>query len=362
MGSIYQRGNVWWIKYYRNGKPYRESTQSTKESYAKKLLKLREGEITQGKIPALKVEKIVFDELAKDLINDYKANSKKSLRRLMVSVEHLMKFFEGMRAVDITTDRVNVYVADRQEEGSSNASINRELSALKRMFSLGAKVTPPKVIQIPYIPHLNENNVRTGFFEYHEFIALRNALPYYLQPVVTMAHYTGMRKEEILSLTWNQVDLREQKIILEAMNTKNNEPRIIYMDGELYETIVEQKRIRDMYYPKCQWVFYRDGNKINSFTKSWNTACKQVGLEGKLVHDFRRTAIRNMIRAGIPEKIAMKISGHKTRSTFERYNIISETDLKNAATILSSYHHENHGHNLGTISIIKEARASHQLP
>jgi hypothetical protein len=69
-----------------------------------------------------------------------------------------------------------------------------------------------------------------------------------------------------------------------------------------------------------------------------------------------------MIRAGIPEKVAMKISGHKTRSTFERYNIISETDLKNAATILSSYHHENHGHNLGTISIIKEARATHHVP
>ena len=134
------------------------------------------------------------------------------------------------------------------------------------------------------------------------------------------------------------------------------------MDGELYETMVEQKRIRDVHYPKCRWVFSRDGQKINSFTKAWNSACKRVGLDGKLMHDFRRTAVRNMIRAGIPEKVAMKISGHKTRSTFERYNIISETDLKNAATSLSAYHHKNHGHNLGTMSIIKGVTAPLQMP
>ena len=116
MGSLYQRGNVWWIKYYRNGKPYRESTRSTKESYAKKLLKLREGEITQGKIPSLKIEKVNFDELVADLINDYKVNGRKSMRRLMVSIKHLEKSFEGIRAVDITTDRINVYVAERLEE------------------------------------------------------------------------------------------------------------------------------------------------------------------------------------------------------------------------------------------------------
>jgi integrase len=156
--------------------------------------------------------------------------------------------------------------------------------------------------------------------------------------------------------------LRERKIILEACTTKNNEARIIYMDGELYETIVEQKRMRDVHFPKCPWVFFKDGNKINSFRKSWISACKRMGLEGKLMHDFRRTAVRNMIRAGIPEKVSMKISGHKTRSTFERYNIISETDLKNAAAVLSSYHHEFHGHNLGTISIIKEVKATHQMP
>ena len=126
--------------------------------------------------------------------------------------------------------------------------------------------------------------------------------------------------------------------------------------------VVEQKRTRDVYFPKCPWVFFKDGQKINSFRKTWNTTCRQVGLEGKLFHDFRRTAIRDMIRAGIPEKIAMKISGHKTRSTFERYNIISETDLKNAASTLSAYHHEHYEHNLSTVHIKTEVKANLDQP
>ena len=358
MGCIYQRGSTWWVKYYRNGKPYRESTKSTRETDAKRLLKLREGQVTEGKFPGLTANRVTFDELAADFLDDYKINDRKSIERAEISVRHLREMFEGVRVIDITSDRISRYVLKRQKDGAGNGTINRELAALKRMFSLGTQSTPPKVIYPPHIPHLRENNVRTGFFEYEGYVALKNELPEHLKPVVTIAYYTGWRKQEILSLKWDQVALREGEgsIILEEGTTKNDEGREIYLEGELYETIAFQKKVRDHLYPDSPYVCFNNGQRIKDYYTALRTALKKAGLDKKLLHDFRRTAARDMVNAGIPERVAMKITGHKTRAMFDRYHIVDKKDLKTAAKKLSNYRDELHGHNLGTIDHLRAAR------
>jgi integrase len=334
MGTIYRRKNVIWIKYYRNGKPYFESSHSKKKEVAKRLLQKREGEIAKGQIPGICFEKIKFDELAEDFLVDYRVNKRKSLDKAKRCVKCLKKVFEGMRATEISTANVKAYIEKRMDQGFSNASINRELSALKRMFHLGARCTPPKVGQIPFIPMLKESNVRKGFFEHEQFLAVRSALPEELRPVVTFAYHSGWRKSEILNLTWDKVDLKQGIVRLDPGETKNDEARTLYMDEELWK---EMRVLHSKRRLGCQYVFHRNGKPVRDFRDSWDTACTQAKLDGRFLHDFRRTAVRNMVRAAVPERVAMKISGHKTRSVFDRYNIVSDEDLREAARRHQSY-------------------------
>lgn len=349
MGSIYKRGSIFWIKYYRHGKPYRESSKSDKVTKAQNPLKKREAEITEGKLPGIYFEKITFDDLAKDLLTDYRVNGKDTIAKAERSVKYLKEFYGGTKAIDITTDKVKAYIEKRMEEGLSNASINRELAALKRMFHLANECTPPKVSMIPYIPILKESNVRKGFFEAHEYQALKNTVPVELKPLVTFAYHSGWRKAEILGLTWDKVDLKEGIVRLNPGETKNDEGRILYLNDEL------MKEMRNLFLNRrlgCSYVFHRDGGPIRDFRGSWETACINAGLwkiekdeqgnerkvPSKISHDFRRTAIRDMVRSGVSERVAMRISGHRTRSVFDRYNIVSDQDLKEAALKKQAYH------------------------
>ena len=343
MGSLYKRGNVWWLKYYVNGRPVRESSGSTKRSLAVRLLKEREGKVVKGEPISLRADRILVDEALQDLLDDYRVNERKSLERAEVSVKRLIECFGGRRVNTITTEDIKRFVASRQQEKTklgkppSNASLNRELACLKRALNLAAKATPPKLYRVPHIPMLEERNVRKGFFEREEFLAVRAAAPDYLKPLITAAYYTGMRKGELLGLRWNQVNLHERTIQLHPQETKNEEARKIFMPEALYQCLSAQRMVRDFQYPDCPFVFFRDGKHIRSFRDAWNKACQDIGLEGRLFHDLRRTAVRNLIRCGVSEAVAMRISGHKTRSVFSRYNIVSESDLVEAAQALNAF-------------------------
>jgi integrase len=333
MGTIYKRGNTWWIKYHKNGKPYYESTHTDKEKEAKRLLQKREGDIAQGKTPGIYYDKVKFDRIAELYLTDYKLKERKTLSKAERCVRYLKEAFDGLPVTDITTDKVNNYMLQRQEDGAANGTINRELAALKRMLNLGAQQTPPLVERVLYITMKPESSPREGFFKPDEFKALRDNLPEYLKGIVTFGYRTGWRISEILNLTWSKVDLEECTVQLEKGTTKNGDGRIIYLDEELKGIFIEQHKKQKALKTIIPYVFMNESgtDRIKDIRGSWDKACKKAGLGKRLFHDFRRTAVRNLTRSGTPEKVVMNITGHKTRSVFDRYNITDTKDLEEAA-------------------------------
>jgi len=360
MGMIYKRGKTYWIKYYQNGKPFFESSKSKKKMVAKELLKQREGDISQGKIPGIYFDKVTFEELAQDFLRDYRVNKKKSITRAEISVNQLKKDFEGYRVPQIKTAKIEAYIERRLSEGIKNSTINRELAALKRMLSLGVKQT--KVDRVPYIPMLQENNIRKGFFEHGDFLALRDAIPEHLKGFITFAYKTGWRSSEIALLTWKHVDLDNGIVRLEPGEAKNDEGRTVYLDDELKEVFQTQWDRRKSGKKILPHVFPNENgtDKTKRFDKVFKSACKDAEIGTRLFHDFRRTAVRNMVRSGIPERVAMMISGHKTRSVFDRYNIVSDTDLQLAAQKQEIYLNSQMVTKKVTICDLNQKRANHE--
>ena len=340
MGRLYKRGDTWWIKYSgQNGKVYRESSKSVKKMVATRLLKRREGEIAEGRIPGICFDKTIYDQLAEDLENDYTINGQ-NVNDVQKRRIHLDKAFGGMRANQITTAGIKAFITNRFEDEAANATINRELAALKRMFRLGAQQTPPLVGQAPYIPMLKEKNSRRGFLEHDQFLKLHEALPVYLKNFVYFAYITGWRKNEISILTWSHIDRKNWAVRLEPGETKNEDARTVYADKNLKQIIRDQWVSRHKLKKPLEWLFPNRWGKdrLRQFDKVWKNALDTAALDPTLIfHDLRRTAVRNMVRAGIPERVAMQISGHKTRSVFDRYNIVSPGDLMQAAVKQQAY-------------------------
>lgn len=332
LGRVFKRGSVYWIAYSYRGKEFRESSHSESEAQAHRLLKKRIGEMGRGRLIGPVEERVTFDDMAAALVRDYQVNGRKALSAIQFPIRHLKGSFGLDKALDITTDRINTHIARRQAEGASNATINRELAALKRMFSL--TIRAGKLTSRPYIASLEENNARQGFLDHGSFLALRANLADYLKDPVTFLYLSGWRVSEMRSLEWRDVDLTGKVVRLRPEISKNKDGRVLPLSGELLEVIERARQNRS---PDCPYVFHLNGQPIGDFRRAWKTACQAAGLSGAIVHDLRRTAVRNMVRAGIPERVAMSLSGHKTRSVFDRYNIVSEADLAQATERLHAH-------------------------
>jgi integrase len=151
---------------------------------------------------------------------------------------------------------------------------------------------------------------------------------------VTFLYLSGWRVSEMRTLEWRDVDFADHQVRLRPEESKNKDGRVLPLRGELREIIERARQNRQL---ECPFVFHESGEPIGDFRKAWKTACKKAGLAGIIVHDLRRTAVRNMVRAGIPERVAMELSGHKTRRVFDRYNIVNDADRARASELLQNH-------------------------
>ncbi len=346
---LYRRGNIWWIKYYVNGLPIRESTETDKETVARRKLKVKEGRAASGQPMLPRADRITYDELAADLVRHYRTTGERDLSEAGRRLKHLTPFFTGRRAMTITPPVITEYVEKRQAEWTnrggltSNRTINLELGVMGRMFRLASE--NGKLLRVPPIKSLKEAPPRQGFFEHEQYHAVYRRLPADLQVAAEIGHTYGWRiRSEVLTLALSQVDLKAGTIRLDPGQAKNDEGRLIYLTPQLTGLLTAQvDRVKTLMRERGAVIPFlfphltgpHLGKRRLDFVKRWKTACRKAGCPGMLKHDLRRTAVRNMVNRGASEKVAMTATGHKTRSVFDRYHIVSPSDLQELARKLA---------------------------
>ncbi len=334
MGRVFERGSVYWIAYSRRGHEYRESSHSTKEGDAWRLLKTRLGQIEAKKFVGPKEERVRFEDLKAVYLQDYEVRGLRSVETAELRVKHLAAYFGEDRALDITPDRLRAYQHARLCEKAKPATVNRELAALHRMVRLAGEAGLLSRVR-PFPGRLEESPPRQGFFEHAEYLAIREHLPADSADILDFGYHSGWRRKEITRLTWAEVDLAGGVVRLSPERSKTKTGRLLPLSPPLRDVLSRRLAARRLDTPLV--FHHKGGQPVGDWRKTWWAACQAAGLPGKLFHDLRRTVARNLIRSGVPERVAMAVTGHKTRSIFDRYNIVSEADLKAATVRLAEY-------------------------
>lgn len=371
-GCLFQKtpGGLFHIQYYGTD-PKTGERKCLKEyvgkpkSEAQKILSLRLTQVERGESFDIGKRRAtvatLYDNLRVATANSSGTQSKK-VHDFDGRWAHLKLSFGCLLASNVTSALIESYKRKRLDEGAANATINRELAALRRMFRVGKQSTPPTVRDVPYIHMLPENNVRTGFVDHREYQrlaeeALKDGM--WMRLLVQTAYSYGWRRGELLKLRVDQVDPHRRTLRLNPGTTKNKKGREVYIDDsliELFKAACAGKQPGDA-------VFTRDdGSPVLEFRGAWRNLCIRAGVGeyrcagceaawtgkrcecgsrkrryvGLIVHDMRRSAARNLRQAGVHENVIMAIGGWKTRSMFDRYAIVNNDDTRQAMEALEA--------------------------
>jgi integrase len=345
-GRVYRRGRLFWVAYFRNGTEIRESAKTEDEATAQKYLdKQREAAATPTFVSP-QAKRLRFEALCDVLQREHARKGNRA--SISYRVKRLAETFAGDPALAITTDRIDRYAEARKKDaGARPGTINRELATLRAAFRLA--VRKGLLPTMPVVTLLPEDNVREGFIDPPEMIALLAELRALGSPdvadLVEFAYLTCLRRGNVIGALWTWFKLEVDatgavvggSLRLPGGATKNKKPLTLALTGPLLALVARRWALRVL---TCPFVFHRAGVRIRTFKGPWNAACARVGLPRMLFHDLRRSAARNLRRAGVPEHVIMRLGGWRSPSMFRRYDIVDERDLVEAneryATLLAA--------------------------
>ena len=333
-----REGSFWWLKYNdQHGKTRYENTKCRDKRKANDVRKVRCAEVWAGLLPKKKRDTTVAEVLS-HWVTHFRLKGRRSTDKAELHAKRLGEYF-GLEApsASVTEARVQEFVLDRKKAGLSNATINRHLAVLRAAYRRASRSVnadgDPMVVRVPVVELLEEAEPRSGFFEEWELEKVLVHLGPQNRSVVEFLYLTGYRMREALTLTWDRVDWEAGVIQLAPGTTKGKagrDPFPFRADRRL-ELVMERQRAAleqlGEAYASTRWVFFRKGGEpLRSFRTAWLRACEKAGVQ-RMVHDLRRTAVRNLVLAGVDERRAMRLTGHKTRAVFDRYNIVDPHDL-----------------------------------
>jgi integrase len=351
-GRVFQRGRVWWFAYMAptptgGAKEVRESSESDSESVARKMLRDRVRQVAnhRGGVRAFagpQAERLTVREILDSLESDYRQRRIKSLRRTLSHIKPVRDFFGDHRAQSLTADQIRGFIAYcEEEEDVSGATINRRLAQLNAAYELALR--EERLTRKPYIAQLPEGDARSGFFEADQHALMLEHLPRPLDRMARFAYRCGWRRDEVRTLRWEWVDRDAREVKLP--DTKNSDPRTLPLDEELadlFAQLWEERAYTRRGAPAIsEFVFHVNGRPVSDtqFSRLWDRARDAAGaaVEGRIFHDYRRTAVRNLMRAGVQQSVAMAITGHRSDAIFRRYNITSTEDRLDALNRQKAY-------------------------